>query len=244
HERCRLGPEGPAEVRASHVRARRADVRPALPRRPDEVGGAPGEAVGQRWPGDAPRPHRHRSSARERGAAAGDGGRSGRRAAAARYVPALSSDSADEGLGASGRRRPWPGHRPAPRPAGPPSPTRPPRPPQSCPPTAATRRPLPERTRGHWYGTSRHRTPSPPRRRTNGYARRDRGPAPADRPLVAGPGRHRGRSAGVRRLFDLAGLRERRLLRGAVRLAVLLAVPGGELRADAGRTELGAVRQL
>ncbi len=37
------------------------------------------------------------------------------------------------------------------------------------------------------------------------------------------------RSAGLRRLLDLAGLRERRLLRGAVRLALLLTVPGGEL---------------
>src|SRR5690606_4747956 len=86
------------------------------------------------------------------------------------YDPSLWIDTDDEGLGARDRRAPCPGHRRAPRPAGPPSPTRPPRPPrppQSCPPTAATRRPLPERTRGHWYGTSRHRTPSPPRRRTN-----------------------------------------------------------------------------
>ncbi len=63
-------------------------------------------------------------------------------------------------------------------------------------------------------------------------------------PLVAGPGHDRRGPVRLRRVLDVAGLRERGLLRGPVRVPVLLAVSRGELRAHAARPQLGDLRQL
>jgi hypothetical protein len=60
--------------------------------------------------------------------------------------------------------------------------------------------------------------------------------------VVADPGRHGRRAARVRRVLDLASVRERGLLRRALRLALLFALPRRELRADARRTQLGDLR--
>ena len=95
-----------------------------------------------------------------------------------------------------------------------------------------TRQPSPRTPDGGTPPHDDHLAPSSrgrgPRRRSG--SSRGRCPHAADRPLVAAAAAHGGCARGLHRLLDAARVRERELLRGAVHLAVLLALHHHALR--------------